>query len=90
MGHMQPPPPTTVALTHVKERLSTLVAQARNGAFITITRHGKPVAALAPTEAADLARETPARQRHSLVAHLATFPGAAADRNPSPSRDADL
>ena len=60
------------------------------GEFVTITRHGKPVAALVSVEAADIARKAMEKKRPGLVAYLRTFPGDAFERNPAPSRPVDL
>ncbi len=39
---------STVSLKDVKAGLSSYVDEAIKGEFVTITRHGKPVAALVP------------------------------------------
>jgi len=80
----------TINLKDAKAGFSGLVDQAVKGEFVTITRHGKPVAALVPLEAAEIARRAMARQRPGLVAYLKTFPGEVFERNPAPSRDVDL
>lgn len=80
----------TVSLRDAKAEFSSLVDQALKGEFVTITRHGKPVAALVPVEAAELARRTLERRRTSLAAYLQTFPGGEFERNRAPSRDLEL
>ena len=80
----------TISLKDAKAGFSDLVDRAIKGEFVTITRHGKPVAALVSVEAAEIARKGIARNRSGLVAYLKTFPGEAFERNRSPSRDAGL
>ena len=80
----------TVSLKDAKAGFSGLVDEAIKGDFVTITRHGKPVAALVSLEAAEIARQTLARNRSGLVAYLRTFPGVDVQRNRSPSRDIEL
>jgi len=80
----------TISLKDAKAGFSGLVDQAIKGEFVTITRHGKPVAALVSLEAAEIARKAIARNRSGLVAYLRTFPGEAFERNRSPSRDVEL
>jgi prevent-host-death family protein len=80
----------TVSLKDAKARFSSLVDEAVKGAFVTITRHGKPVAALVPVEAAEIARKAMEKKRPGLVAYLRTFPGETLERNPAPSRTIDL
>ncbi|MDR2212167.1 MAG: type II toxin-antitoxin system prevent-host-death family antitoxin, partial [Pseudomonadales bacterium] len=45
------------SLKDVKAEFSSFVDAAVKGEFVTITRHGKPVAALVSIEAAELARK---------------------------------
>lgn len=80
----------TVNLKDAKASFSGLVDEAIKGEFITITRHGKPVAALVSIEAAEIARRALGQKRVGLVAYLRTFPGGDFERNRSPSRDVDL
>ena len=55
---------------------------------MTITRHGKPVAALVPVDVAEAARKAIEPKRARLVDYLQTFPGDEVfERNPAPSRD---
>lgn len=79
-----------VSLKDAKTGFSSLVDDAIRGEFVTITRHGKPVAALVSVEAAEAARKALGKSRPGLVAYLRTFPGGDFDRNRKPSRDVDL
>ncbi len=80
-------PMRTLNLKDAKAGFSNLAGEAIKGEFVTITRHGKPAAALVSIEAAEIARKAIERKRSGLVAYLRTFPGGEAGRNPSPSRD---
>jgi prevent-host-death family protein len=81
---------STVSLKDAKAGFSGLVDEAFKGEFVTITRHGKPVAALVSVEAAEIARKILQKKRSGLVAYLKTFPGAEFERNRSPSRKVEL
>lgn len=80
----------TINLKDAKAGFSRLVDEAVKGEFVTITRHGKPVAALVPVEAADIARKAMGKKRAGLVAYLRTFPGDMFERNSASSRTTDL
>lgn len=80
----------TVTVKNAKTDFSGLVQRVLQGEFVTITRHGQPVAALVSVEAADLARQAMERQRTSLVSYLQSFPGEEFERNRTPSRDVEL
>lgn len=80
----------TVSLKDAKSGFSGLVDKALKGEFVTITRHGKPVAALVSVEAAEIARKAIGGKRAGLAAYLRTFPGGEFERNRLPSRDLDL
>jgi len=80
----------TVNLKQAKTDFSHHVDEASQGRFVTITRHGKPVAALVSIEAAEIAGKAMEKQRPGLVAYLRTFPGEVFERNPAPSRAIDL
>jgi len=80
----------TINLREAKAGFSGLVDQAVKGEFVTITRHGKPVAALVSVEAAEIARKAIERKRSGLVAYLRTFPGGEPERNRRPSREVEL
>jgi len=81
---------SVVSLKDAKAGLSSYVDEVIKGEFVTITRHGKPVAALVPLEAAELAQRALKPRRSSFVSYLKSFPGGEFDRNASPSRDVDL
>lgn len=80
----------TISLKDAKAGFSGLVHRAVEGEFVTITRHGKPVAALVSIEAAEIARKAMERKRPGLVDYLKTFPGGDFERNSAPSRDVEL
>ncbi len=80
----------TISLKDAKAGFSNLVDGAIKGDFVTITRHGKPVAALVSVEAAEIARKAMERKRAGFVAYLRTFPGGDFERKPAPSRDIEL
>jgi prevent-host-death family protein len=80
----------TITLKDAKAGFSNLVDEAIKGEFVTITRHGKPVAALVSVEAAEIARKAMEKKRAGLVAYLRTFPGDEFERNRTPSRTIDL
>ena len=80
----------TVSLKDAKAGLSSLVDGAIRGEFVTITRHGKPVAVLVPVMAAEIARKALDRKRPGLAAYLRAFPGGEVERDRTPSRDVDL
>ncbi|WP_117193243.1 type II toxin-antitoxin system Phd/YefM family antitoxin [Rhizobium terrae] len=83
---------STVSLRDAKAGLSTLVDSVMKGEFVTITRHGKPVAAIVPVEAAEAAKKVLRRPERSLVNFLRSIPVAdlEVDRNRTSSRDIDL
>ncbi len=80
----------TINLKDAKAGFSSLVDEAIKGEFVTITRHGKPVAALVSIEAAEVARKAMEKKRPGLVAYLRTSPGDVFERNRSPSRAVGL
>ncbi len=80
----------TITLKDAKAGFSSLVDRAIRGEFVTITRHGKPVAALVSIEAGEIARKALLRKRSGLVAYLRTFPGGEFERNRAPARDIQL
>jgi len=80
----------TINLKDAKAGFSNLVDGAIRGEFVTITRHGKPVAALVSVEAGEVARKAMARKGSGLVAYLKTFPGGEFERNRAPPRDLEL
>lgn len=78
------------SLKDVKAGFSSFVDQAIKGEIVTITRHGKPVAALVSVEAAEIACKAMGRERAGLISYLRTFPGGEVERNRAPSRDVEL
>ena len=81
---------STVSLKNAKAGLSSLVNDAVRGEFVTITRHGKPVAALVSIGAADIARKALEKNRAGLVSYLRSLPDGEFERNKAPSRDIPL
>jgi prevent-host-death family protein len=86
---------TTVTLRDAKATFSHLVEEAMSGEFVTITRHGKPVAAIVSLEAAEEAKKALNRAKRNLGEYLMSFPGGLdldvdLERNASPMRDVDL
>ena len=83
---------SVVSLRDAKAGLSSLVDEAVKGEFVTITRHGKPVAALVPLEAAEIARKAMLRPTRSLVRLLQDFPvvDLELERNRTPGRDIEF
>ncbi|MFS2154682.1 type II toxin-antitoxin system prevent-host-death family antitoxin [Rhizobium sp. Rhizsp42] len=86
---------TTVTLRDAKATFSSLVDEAMSGEFVTITRHGKPVAAIVSLEAAEEAKKALAKTKLNLGEYLMSFPGGLdddldLDRNMSSMRDAEL
>jgi prevent-host-death family protein len=87
---------STISLKDAKASFSTVVDQAAEGEFVTITRHGRPAAVLVSVSAADVAKKALGRKKLSFVEFLSTFP-ADVDledevfaRNRAPSREIDL
>ena len=81
---------SSVSLRDAKAGFSNLVDEAIKGEFVTITRHGKPVAALVSIEVAELAKKVMNKSRPNFGEYLMTFPGGVElDRNPSKMRDID-
>ncbi|MDE1996329.1 MAG: type II toxin-antitoxin system Phd/YefM family antitoxin [Rhizobiaceae bacterium] len=82
---------SVVSLKNAKAGFSNLVDEAIRGEFVTITRHGKPVAAIVSIEAAEAAKKILRKPRKNLVDFLLEFPeDIEFERNPSKSRDVDL
>ncbi len=81
---------STVSLRDAKAGFSNLVDEAIKGEFVTITRHGKPVAALVSIEAAEAAKRVMNKSRPNFGDYLMSFPGGVElERNPSKMRDTD-
>lgn len=80
-----------VSLKDAKAGFSNFVDEAIKGEFVTITRHGKPVAAIVSIEAAEAAKRSLRKPRKNLIDFLMEFPDDIEfERNPSKSRDVDL
>lgn len=79
-----------INLREAKATLSAIVDAAENGEATTLTKHGKPVAAIVPIE--DAQKLYP--EKPDLLDFLMTFPGFPEgfepERNPSPGREVDL
>jgi len=80
----------TISLKVANAGLSNLVDGLIKGEFVTITRQGKPIAALVSIEVAEIARKAMKRKRAGFVAYLRTFPGGDFERKPAHSRDIEL
>ncbi len=80
----------TINLREAKAGFSSLVDGAIRGEMVTITRHGKAVAALVSVEAAEIARKTIKGRRSGFVTYLQTFPGGAFERNATAARKVKL
>jgi prevent-host-death family protein len=82
---------STVNLREAKAGFSNLVDQAIKGEIVTITRHGKPVAALVSIEAAEAARNMLGKARPNFGEYLMSFPGGIEfERDHSKMREIDL
>ena len=79
-----------ISLRDANTGFSNVVDEAIKGKIMTITRHGKPVAAVVSLEAAELARQSQLRERSGFVSYLTEFPGEKLTRNRAPSRSIDL
>jgi prevent-host-death family protein len=81
----------TMNLKEAKTHLSRVVESASQGQAVTITRHGKPVAAVVSMEWAEAARAVLAPAGPTLTEYLRTIPDVPEfARNPSAARDASL
>ncbi|KQW27452.1 prevent-host-death protein [Rhizobium sp. Root274] len=82
---------SSMSVADAKAGFASLVDNAANGEFVTITRHGKPAAMLVSVEAGEAAKRAMAKPRPNFGEFLMSYPGPAdLDRNPSPMRDAEL
>lgn len=82
---------STVTLRDAKTGFSALVDEAMKGEIVTITRHGRPVAALVSIEAAETVRQGRRKSRPNFGEYLMAFPGGVdLERNKSKMRDVDL
>ncbi|MGC4002187.1 MAG: type II toxin-antitoxin system Phd/YefM family antitoxin [Pirellulales bacterium] len=79
---------STVTLRDAKSGFSAFVDEAMKGEIVTITRHGKPVAALVSIEAAEVVRQDKRKSCPNFGEYLMTFPGGVDfERNASKMRD---
>lgn len=82
---------STISIAEAKAGFASLVDEAANGDFVTITRHGKPAAVLVSVEAAELANKALKKPRPNFGDFLMTYPGPAdLERNPSKMRKTDF
>jgi prevent-host-death family protein len=82
---------STKSVADAKAAFASLVNEAANGEFVTITRHGKPTAMLVSIEAGKAAQRALAKPKPNFGEFLISYPGPAnLERNPSPMRDVDL
>jgi prevent-host-death family protein len=80
-----------VSLKDAKAGFSALVDEAMKVEFVTITRHGKPVAALVSIEAAEAAKKALNKTRPNFGEYLLHFPGGIEfERNKSKMRDVEF
>jgi prevent-host-death family protein len=81
----------TINLKDAKAKFSSMVNEAMKGEVVTITRHGKPVAALVSVDVAEAVHKSMQAKPTGLVNYLKTFPGDTLfERNPLPSRTMEL
>ena len=77
-----------VSIKDAKAGLSGHIDQAMKGDVVTITRHGKPVAAIASINTAEAARKAMHGEGPNFGEYLMRFPGGIElNRNPSKTRD---
>lgn len=82
---------SNVSLRDAKAGFSTWVDEAIKGEFVTITRHGKAVAALVSIEAAEAAKKAMGKSRPNFGEYLMTFPGGVElERDSSTMRDVEI
>lgn len=82
---------STKSVADAKAAFASLVDEAANGAFVTITRHGKPAAMLVSVEAGEAAKRAMTKPRPDFGEFLMSYPGPAdLERDPSPLRNVEL
>ncbi|WHA39846.1 type II toxin-antitoxin system Phd/YefM family antitoxin [Agrobacterium larrymoorei] len=82
---------STMSVADAKSGFASLVDEAANGEFVTITRHGKPAAMLVSIEAGEAAKRALKKPRPNFGDFLMSYPGPAdLDRNPSKMREIDF
>lgn len=68
---------SSMSVADAKACLTRLVDEAANGAFVTITRNGKPAAMLVSIEAGEAAKRAMAKPRPNFGEFLMSYPGPA-------------
>ncbi|MGQ2968915.1 prevent-host-death protein [Rhizobium sp. TH135] len=68
---------SSVSVANAKVRLASLVDEAATGAFVTITRHGKPAAMLVSIEVGEAAKRAMAKPKPNFGEFLMSYPGPA-------------
>jgi prevent-host-death family protein len=68
---------SSMSVADAKARFASLVDDAANGQFVTITRHGKPAAMLVSVEAGEAAMRAMAKPRPNFGEFLMSYPGPA-------------
>lgn len=68
---------SSMSIADAKAGFAGLVDAAANGAFITITRHGEPVAMLVSVEAGEAAKRVMTKPRPNFGEFLMSYPGPA-------------
>lgn len=82
---------STMSVADAKSGFASLVDEAANGEFVTITRHGKPAAMLVSIEAGEVAKRALKKPRPNFGDFLMSYPGPAdLERNPSKMREIDF
>ncbi len=82
---------STKSVADAKAAFASLVDEAANGEFVTITRHGKPAAMLVSVEAGEAAKRAMTKPRPDFGEFLMSYPGPAdLERDPSPLRNVEL
>lgn len=66
-----------MSASHAKKAFASLVNHAADGEFVTITRHGKPVAMLVSVEAGEAAKRAMTKPRPNFGEFLMSYPGPA-------------
>lgn len=82
---------STKSVADAKAAFASLVDEAANGEFVTITRHGKPAAMLVSVEAGEAAKRAMTKPKPDFGEFLMSYPGPAdLERAPSPLRNVEL
>lgn len=66
---------SSMSVADAKAGLTSLLDEAANGAFVTITRNGKPAAMLVSIEAGEAAKRAMAKPRPNFGEFLMSYPG---------------